>query len=81
MTTVNSLSGAFSTLRSKSSSYVARIAGSTWALLSGKFLLVSFSLIGMRREGMIVVVDGAGDDEVIMDLSIEKNLEIGCLRS
>jgi hypothetical protein len=72
MTTVNSLSGAFSTLRSKSSSYVARIAGSTWALQSGKFLLVSFSLIGMRREGMIVVVDGAGDNEVIMDLSIKK---------
>jgi hypothetical protein len=81
MTTVSSLSGAFSTL-SKSSSYVARIAGSTWALQSGKFPLVSFSLIGTRRrEGMIVVVDGAGDDEVIMDLSIEKNLEIGCLRS
>jgi hypothetical protein len=34
--------------------------------------LVSFSLIGTRREGMMVVVDGAGDDEVIVDLSTEK---------
>jgi hypothetical protein len=35
--------------------------------------LVSFSLIGTaRREGMMVVVDGAGDDEVIVDLSAEK---------
>jgi hypothetical protein len=56
----------------------------SWQHLGTPEWKVSFGQLLTDRdeeEGMIVVVDGAGDDEVIMDLSIEKNLEIGCLRS
>jgi hypothetical protein len=56
------------------------MAGSTCALQSKKFPLVSFSLIGAARREGTVVVDGVGDDEVIVEPSTDFFLEIGCLR-